>query len=123
MSQVFRAAQRGQAYACPVSPSATAWWTSRRCCVDNLLHAARLPSEGLPASRVWTPPVLHLSVKEIVDGLVRRFGSFEIDYAPVDRIERLFGRQPPLIDHRALEAGFRHDGTLDQLIANALELA
>jgi nucleoside-diphosphate-sugar epimerase len=123
MSRVFRAAQQRQAYTCPVSPTATAWWMSRRCCVDNLLHAACLPTERLHASRVWTPPVLHLSVEDVVDALVRRFGPFEIDYAPVDRIEQLFGRQPPLTDRRALEAGFRHDGTIDELVANALELA
>lgn len=122
MSQIFRAAQRGQSYTCPVSPSATVWWMSRRCCVDNLLHAARLSAEGLHAGRVWTPPVLHLSVQEIVDALVRRFGSFDIDYAPVERIERLFGRQPPLTDRRAIEAGFQHDGTIDALVTRALEL-
>ncbi|RDU98820.1 NAD-dependent epimerase/dehydratase family protein [Trinickia dinghuensis] len=122
MSQIFRMARQGQAYTCPVSPSATAWWMSRGRCIDNLLHAARLSQEGLHAGRVWTPPVLHLSVEEIVDALVRRFGSFELDYAPLDWIERVFGRQPPLIDHRAVEAGFRHDGTIDELVGNALEL-
>lgn len=122
MSQIFRMAQQRRAYTCPVSPSATAWWMSRGCCIDNLLHAARLSQEGLHASRVWTPPVLHLSVEEIVDALVRRFGSFTIDYAPVDWIERVFGRQPPLVDHRAIAAGFRHDGTIDALVENALEL-
>ncbi|QCP49642.1 NAD-dependent epimerase/dehydratase family protein [Trinickia violacea] len=123
MSQIFRMAQRGQAYTCPVSPSSSVWWMSRRCCVDNLLHAARMPAEGLHSGRVWTPPVLHLSVQEIVDALVRRFGSFSIDFAPVERIEQLFGRQPPLTDGRAIEAGFRHDGAIDELVANALELA
>lgn len=120
MSQIFRAAQQGERYTCPVSPSSSAWWMSRRCCVDNLLHAARLAPVGMHPNRVWTPPVLHLSVEAIVDALVRRFGAFGIDYAPVERIERLFGRQPPLIDHRAIEAGFRHDGTIDRLVANAL---
>ncbi|MBN3786505.1 NAD-dependent epimerase/dehydratase family protein [Burkholderia sp. Ac-20353] len=123
MSQIFRTAQRGQAYTCPVSPSATVWWMSRGCCVDNLLHAARMSSESLHAGRVWAPPVLHLSVKEIVDALARRFGSFEIHYAPVERIEQLFGRQPPLNDRPAIEAGFRHDGTIDDLVERALELA
>ncbi|HEF4740402.1 TPA: NAD-dependent epimerase/dehydratase family protein [Burkholderia multivorans] len=123
MSQIFRAAQSGQPYTCPVSPSATAWWMSRSCCVDNLLHAARMSADGLHAGRVWTPPVLHLSVREIVDALVRRFGAFDIDYAPVERIERLFGRQPPLTDRRAIEAGFRHDGTIDALVTHALELS
>ncbi|WP_186144446.1 NAD-dependent epimerase/dehydratase family protein [Burkholderia gladioli] len=121
MSQLFRMAQRGERYVCPVSSDATVWWMSRRCCVDNLLHAARLPGADLLASRVWTPPVLHASVGEIVEALRRRFGAFEIDYTPVASIERRFGRQPPLADRRAAAAGFRHDGTLDALVAAALE--
>jgi D-erythronate 2-dehydrogenase len=63
-----------------------------------------------------------LSVEAIVDALVRRFGAFEIDYAPVDWIERLFGRQPPFDDHCAIAAGFVHDGTIDALVAGALQL-
>ncbi|WP_070105877.1 NAD-dependent epimerase/dehydratase family protein [Burkholderia plantarii] len=122
MSQIFRMAQSGQSYTCPVSASATVWWMSRRCSVDNLLHAGRMSAEGLYTGRVWTPPVLHLSVQEIVDVLVQRFGPFDIDYAPVEWIEHLFGRQPPLTDHRAIEAGFRHDGTIDELVTHALEL-
>lgn len=120
MSAVFRAAQLGQRYTCPVAPSATAWWMSRACCVDNLLHAARLPADGLHAQRVWTPPVLRLEVQAIVDALADRFGSAQIDYAPDESIERLFGRQPPLADRRAAEAGFQRDGTIEALITHAL---
>jgi nucleoside-diphosphate-sugar epimerase len=120
MSRLFHAARSGEPYTCPVSPTATAWWMSRACCIDNLLHAARLSSEGLPVSRVWTPPVLHVSVEAIVAALMRRFGRFELDYAPLEWTERLFGRQPPLIDHLALAAGFRHDGDIDRLIDAAL---
>ena len=120
MSAIFRAVQLGQRYTCPVSPSATACWMSRACCVDNLLHAARLPAEGLHAERVWTPPMLRLQVGAIVDTLVDRFGAGSIDYAPDEAIERLFGRQPPLVDRRAVEAGFRHDRTIDALIARVL---
>ena len=120
MSAIFRAAQQGQPYTCPVSPSATAWWMSQACCIDNLLHAARLPIEGLGGARVWTPPVLHLTVTAVVDALARRFGEAQIDYAPVEAIERLFGCQPPLADSRAAALGFRHDGTVGQLIERAL---
>lgn len=120
MSAIFRAAQLGQPYTCPVSPSATAWWMSRACCVDNLLHAARMSPGGLHAERVWAPPMLRLEVGAIVDALVRRLGAAPIDYAPDETIERLFGRQPPLIDRRAVEAGFLHDGTIDALITRAL---
>ncbi|SDI50981.1 Nucleoside-diphosphate-sugar epimerase [Paraburkholderia steynii] len=120
MSAIFRSAQLGRPYTCPVSPSATAWWMSRACCVDNLLHAARIPSDGLHTERVWAPPTLRLEVGAIVDALVNRFGSAPIDYAPQEAIERLFGRQPSLVDRRAIEAGFQHDGTIDALIMRAL---
>lgn len=120
MSAIFRAAQQGQPYTCPVSPSATSWWMSRDCCVDNLVHAARLPADQLHATRVWTVPVLHLTVQMVLDGLARRFGTGHIDHAPVAAIERLFGRQPPIEDKRAAAAGFVHDGTVEQLIERAL---
>ncbi len=123
MSAVFRAAQEGQAYTCPVSRSATAWWMSQRRCVDNLLHAARLPADRLGGVRVWTPPVLHLTVRTVVDALAQRFGAARIDYAPVEAVERLFGRQPPLTDSRAIALGFRNDGTVEELVANALGLS
>ncbi len=120
MSAIFRAAQEGHAYTCPVSPSATAWWMSRERCVDNLLHAARLAVDCLGGVRIWTPPVLHLTVKAVVDALARRFGAARIDYAPVESIERLFGRQPPLADSRAVALGFRNDGAVEELIERAL---
>ncbi|WP_233804880.1 NAD-dependent epimerase/dehydratase family protein [Paraburkholderia sp. HP33-1] len=121
MSEIFRTAQAHEAYKCPVSPTATAWWMSRACCVENLLHAARLPSDGLHAGRFWTPPVLHLRVNQIVDALAKRFGRIGIDFAPVEWIERLFGRQPPLVDHRAIKDGFLNDGTIENLVECAIE--
>ncbi|MDA0570314.1 NAD-dependent epimerase/dehydratase family protein [Burkholderia gladioli] len=120
MSAIFRAAQLGEAYTCPVSQSATAWWMSRVCCVDNLLRAARLDADGLHAERVWAPPMLRLEVGAIVDALARRFGATRIGYAPEEWIERLFGSQPPLTDRRAVATGFTNDGTVEQLIARAL---
>lgn len=119
MSAIFRAAQLGRPYTCPVSPSATAWWMSRICCIDNLLHAVRLTGSDLHAERVWTPPMLHLTVQTVVDALTRSFGEAQIDYAPIEDIERLFGRQPPLTDRRAIAVGFVHDGTIDELIVRA----
>lgn len=121
MSALFRAAERGSRYTCPVSPSATAWWMSRGCCVDNLLHAARLVPEGLPAKRVWTVPTLHLTVQAIIDALARRFGDVRIDFAPREDIERLFGRQPPWLGGEARAAGFVDDGSVDTLVERALE--
>lgn len=84
--------------------------------------ARRTHAGGASACRAsLDAPVLHLSVGQIVEALRQRFGAFEIDYAPVERIEQRFGRQPPLTDDRALAAGFRDDGTIDALVEAALE--
>ncbi|KAF1017971.1 MAG: D-erythronate dehydrogenase [Paracidovorax wautersii] len=122
MSAIFRAAELRQPYTCPVSPHATAWWMSRTCCIDNLLHAARLAPSGLHAERVWTPPVLHLAVQAVVEALTRRFGRSFIEYAPVPTIESLFGRQPPLLDRRASAVGFANDRTVEALVTRALQV-
>lgn len=121
MSAIFRAAEQGKPYTCPVSRSASAWWMSRGRCVDNLLHAAQLPVDQLHAARVWTPPVLHLTVGQIVDALRWRFEAADIDYASDATIERLFGSQPPLTDSRAVALGFQNDSTIEELIERALD--
>jgi hypothetical protein len=96
---------------------------SLRCCIDNLLHAAAMPTDEAPAGRVWQLPVLHLSMREVLDALIWRYGPQRrelISFAPDERIEALFGRMPPL-HPAALAAGFRPDENADQLIVAALQ--
>lgn len=124
MSLIMHKIAAGQPYVCPVGPKATAWWMSLRCCVDNLLHGAAMPTGEAPAARVWQLPVLHLSVREVLDALIWRYGPQRrelISFAPDERIEALFGRLPPLHTPAALAAGFRHDEGVDQLIMAALQ--
>lgn len=124
MSLVMHKIAAGQPYVCPVGPKATAWWMSLRCCIDNLLHAATMPTDEAPASRVWQLPILHLSMREVLDALIWRYGPQRrelITFAPDDRIEALFGRMPPLHTPLALATGFRHDADADQLIVAALQ--
>jgi len=124
MSLVMHKIAAGQPYVCPVGPKATAWWMSLRCCIDNLLHATGMPTGDAPASRVWQLPVLHLSMREVLDALTWRYGPQRrelISFAPDERIEALFGRMPPLRTPAALAAGFRHDEDADQLIVAALQ--
>jgi nucleoside-diphosphate-sugar epimerase len=123
MSDLLWALQQGEPYTCPVSPDAAMWWMSVRCCVDNLLRAARLPAERLDAGRVWTLPVLHLTVAGIVAAAARQYGMDRTElvrYRPDEALEAVFGRFPPLDAADALALGFRHDGSVASLLANAL---
>jgi nucleoside-diphosphate-sugar epimerase len=123
MSDLMRSFAEGGSYQCPVSPEATAWWMSARCCVNNLIHAAELDGALLGAQRVWQLPVLHLSIRQVVDALAERYGQERrglISYAPDANLEALFGRMPPLKTPQARAAGFSHDRTAAALIRNAL---
>lgn len=121
MSDLLHAYAAGDSFACPVSPQATAWWMSARCCVANLLHAAEL--KNLAEERVWQLPVLQLSVAQILDALAARFGEAngeQIEFTPDTQLENLFGRQPQLRTPRARALGFCHDGSAAALLRNSL---
>lgn len=125
MSELMHALAAGERMRCPVRPSATAWWMSAACAVDNLLHAARLAPQPHDAGRAWQLPVLHLRIDAVVDALAERFGADRralVDYQPDEGIEAVFGRYPPLDDRPARAAGFSDDGSADRLIARALAL-
>lgn len=116
MSAVMWAAVERRPVTLPVGPDAVCWWMSVASAVDALLHAARLPGQG----QVWLPPVLRLTIGELVEALALRFGPVAVTYAPDPAVEARFGRQPPLQAERALMAGFRDDGTIDRLIDRSL---
>jgi nucleoside-diphosphate-sugar epimerase len=126
MSDLLRAFAEGDAYRCPVSAQATAWWMSARCCVNNLIHAAELDSNECASQRVWQLPVLHLSIAQVVDALAASYGQERrslISHDPDTHLEALFGRMPPLKTPQARAAGFSHDGNAATLIRNALNPA
>lgn len=121
MSDLMHAVADGLAYRCPVSPQATAWWMSARCCVDNLLHAAELIDPG--TQRVWQLPVLQLSINQVLEALLSTYGQARrelIEFCPDEGLETLFGRFPPLRTPHARALGFRHDGSALALVRHAL---
>lgn len=123
MSDIFWKLSAGEAFECPVSPDAVAWWMSVSCCVDNFVHVAGLAPEQVAARRDYTLPVLRLRISELVDALAARFGEDRralVSYSPNAQLEAAFGRYPPL-DAAAAEAiGLHHDGDIDILITNAI---
>lgn len=123
MSDLLHAYAAGDAYTCPVSPDARAWWMSANCCVDNLLRAAELEEPG--NQRIWQLPVLHLSIAQVLAGLATSFGEANgarISFAPDPQLQAQFGSYPPLRTSQARELGFCHDGSVAALLSNALDL-
>lgn len=116
MSEVMWAARDHRPVRLPVSEQGVCWWMSVKAAVEALLHAASLPGQG----RVWLPPVLRLSLGELVAALTDRFGPFDVTYAPDPAVEAKFARQPPLIATAARAAGFRDDGDVAGLIRAAV---
>jgi nucleoside-diphosphate-sugar epimerase len=99
MSDIFWRLAAGEPFTCPVSPRAVAWWMSVRCCVDNLLHAARLTPDQRRSARSIALPVLRLTIGELVDALARLYGPVRrhlVRYEPDEALEAGFGRYPPL---------------------------
>ena len=122
MSDIFWALQAGKPFTCPVSPQAVAWWMSVHCCVDNLLHAAQLPSKQQGSTRAVALPVLRLSISELVEALADMYGADRrtlVRYEPNEALEAGFGRYPPITTTTAEALGFGHDGTIANLIRNA----
>lgn len=124
MSDVIRELAEGRSYTCPVSAKATAWLMSAQCVADNLLHAVGLSKDIVDQRRTWMLPVIRTSMGELVNGIAELFGADvlqRIKYEPIEAVEAVFGHQPPLDVPVSIQAGFRNDGTLRDLIQNALK--
>lgn len=122
MSQLFWRLRAGEPIELPVGPQGTAWWISVQACVDNLLHAATLDDGGPAAQRVLQMPALRVSIQDLVAALARHHGADRaslVRYAPQEWVQRLFASYPPLHTPAAEALGFRHDGTVDELVRRA----
>ncbi len=95
---------------------------SLRRCLDNVVHAAALPAEALPARRAWTLPALRLSMGELVQALAEAYGSnvrTQISYDPQPAAQALFA-MPPLRTPGAEGLGFVGDSTASELVQNVI---
>jgi len=123
LSNILRELSEGREFVCPVSASGKTWWMSVECCIDNLLHAARMPVDPTALRRVWMLPVLHASFGEVVAAIAQKHGPEvlgRVRYEPNTKLQAQFASYPPLHCPRALAAGFRNDGNLPTLIERAL---
>jgi nucleoside-diphosphate-sugar epimerase len=123
MSDLIRELSAGRRYTCPVGPEAVAWFMSRECVVDNLLHAASMPAAVCATRRAWLLPVLRATMAEVARAVSEARGtdvSGLVTYEPKPAVQAQFGSYPPLHCPTSEAAGFRHDGSLLRLVQRAL---
>lgn len=122
MSDLFHALRAGEAFTCPVSPQATIWAQSVRCCAANFVHALTTDSALLPPGRAVTMPAQRVTMAALAAEITRQCSVSPdlVSYTPDPALEAAFGAQPPLSTPAAENAGFAHDGDLATLVANAL---
>jgi D-erythronate 2-dehydrogenase len=121
MSDLIRRAMDGEPYTCPVSPGARAWWMSLPCCIDNLLHAARMQADAAGPERVIQLPVITATVAEVAATIEALRGHpADLQWRPDESIEALFGRMPELHTSLARKLGYTDDGTLQALVQRAV---
>ena len=123
LHRLFDACKGGMDFTMPVSPDGTSWLISVAACVDALIHAALLPRGWESGIRAFTLPAQRVSMQELVQSLSRRFPSTRsrFDFAPDLLLEAQFARQPRLITETADRLGFKHDGSIDELVRRAIE--
>lgn len=116
LSDVFHAARTGAVYTVPVAADATSWLMSVRACAANL--AAAVLGDATAQDAV-TLPALHVRIGDLVTELAQHGDVQGIGFAENAAVRRTFGSYPPLATPRADALGFRHDGSLAQLVAAA----
>ena len=101
-----------------------AWWMSRSCVVENLLHAAAPHAASRRSARVYLLPVLHASHGR-GRGRHREVHGEEVlervTYQRMRSCKRSSRTCRRCGARRSLEAGFRHDGTLETLVQTSLD--
>lgn len=122
MSDIFHALREGRPYTLPVSPQAQLWLMSVSRCALNLCTALTLDSSRMPEQRVATLPALRVSVADLVEAVAQASDTptGRIAYQPDAALEAAFGAHPTLATPAAERVGMVHDGTLSELVDNAL---
>ncbi len=121
MSDVFHALRAKSPFVSPVCEGATMWLMSVDCVAAAIVHALGLAAP-LPRGRALTLPALRVRMGDLIAEIARQAGTDPglVNYAPDAALEAAFGAQPALSTAYADELGFRHDRSLDRLVASAL---
>ena len=117
LSDIFHTAIAGTPLCVPVAADATSWLMSVRCCAANLV-AAVLGEQT--AQEAVTLPALRVAIGDLIAELARHGDVSGIRFEEIPATRATFGSYPYLATPRADSLGFRHDGSLAQLIETVL---
>lgn len=123
LSDIIRELSAGRSFVCPVAAEGPSWWMSRPCIVENLLHASSLSEAVLSKQQSFLMPVLRLTLGEVVAGIARLQGKEvlgRVSYEPNAKLQEQFANLPLLRCPKSEAAGFKHDGTVENLVTRAL---
>lgn len=120
VSSIIREPLHGEEAICPVSPELSLWLSSPDTVIQNLIHAAGLPSGALGNWRVVNLPGISVTVQQMLDALTRRTNVntlARVHFEPNEAINRIVSSWPGVLDNsRALQLGFRVDSHFDDFI-------
>jgi len=121
MSDIFHALREAMPFVSPVSADATIWLMSVDTAAKAFVHALDLPGP-LPQDCAVTLPALRVRMHDLATEIAHQTGvpAGLVSYQPDAALEAAFGALPPLNAARAIDLGFRHDGSADRLVASAL---
>lgn len=108
----------------PVGPDGTTWLISVPACVEAFLHAGQLSAGAGGRRRAFTLPAQRVRIADLIAGLSELFpqSRSHVTYEVDDILHAQFATQPALETRLADDLGFKHDGSIDALIANAMRL-
>lgn len=118
LNDVIHAAREGRAQVMPMGADKYSWLMSVGCLVGNLLYAANLSADDLPARRSFALPVLRVAMGDLVTALARRHGEHVhalVSFVPDPAVEALFA-QPEMQTAIADSLGFVADRDIDALL-------
>ena len=119
-SGILREPLSGREAVLPVADSVTHWHASPRAAVGFLLHAAGLDAAQLGARRNLSMPGLAATVGEQIEALRRVAGEGAVRLIrrePDPAVARIVAGWPERFEaRRALELGFRAEGSFDEII-------
>jgi nucleoside-diphosphate-sugar epimerase len=121
VSGIIREPLAGVESVCPVPLGTRLWISSPDACIDNLLHAGRIPAGNLEGRRVVTLPGLSVTAEEMLASLERLAGAavrarVRCDVDP--DIMRIVSTWPGAFEvSRAIRLGFRADHDIDDIVS------